>query len=179
MSVPAACHSLCTRPFLSSDLLHIRRILLAIGWAERYIAGSERAATGLASRADARVNVALIDGVPAGFCAVEHHAWNNLAQIQWLAVDPLRQRQGIARAMVAQAEIWARAQGARGIYLDTPVGNVGGRAFYDAVGFVAAYIMPRYYDDETDGVTYQRWFDDAASRMSASDGASAGTEEDT
>ena len=80
------------RPYLPRDLPHIRRILLAIGWAERYIAGSERAATGLARRVDAQVNVALIDDVPAGFCAVELHAWNNLAQIQWLAVDPACQR---------------------------------------------------------------------------------------
>ncbi len=80
---------------------------------------------------------------------------------------------------MAQAEVWARGQGARGIYLDTPVGNLGGRAFYDALGFVAAYFMPRYYDDATDGVTYQRWFDDARSRLAAGGGTIAGTKEDT
>lgn len=158
------------RPFSTSDLPHIRRILLAIGWEERYIAGSERAAAGLAGRPDASVNVALLDGVPSGFCAVELHAWNNLAQIQWLAVDPGCQRRGIARALVAQAEAWARTQGARGIYLDTPVDNLRGRALYDAVGFVAAYVMPRYYSDTTDGVTYQRFFDGD----SGADGSSRG-----
>ncbi|NLT73793.1 MAG: GNAT family N-acetyltransferase [Chloroflexi bacterium] len=155
----------CTiRPFRPADLPHIRRILLAIGWAERYIAGSERAATMLADSPDASANVALVAGTPAGFCAVEMHAWNTLAQIQWLAVDPAQQRRGIARALVAAGVDWARAQGTRGIYLDTPVGNLGGRFFYEAVGFLAAYTMPRYYDDVTDGVTYQLFFDETLPR---------------
>ncbi len=159
---------LTIRAVATSDLPHIRRILLAIGWEERYIAGSERAAAGLPGRPDASVNVALLDGVPSGFCAVEYHAWNALAQIQWLAVDPACHRRGIARALVAEAEAWARTQGARGIYLDTPVDNLRGRAFYEACEFVAAYVMPRYYDDAKDGVTYQRFFDGRSGAESSS-----------
>ncbi|MHB1318799.1 MAG: hypothetical protein ACYCYF_09310 [Anaerolineae bacterium] len=30
-----------------------------------------------------------------------------------------------------------------------------------AVRFAAAYVMPRYYEDTGDGVTYRRFFDDA------------------
>jgi ribosomal protein S18 acetylase RimI-like enzyme len=151
----------CVRPLLPSDLPHIRRILLAIGWAERHIAGSEVAATGLAGRADAAVYVATMQDVRVGFCAIQRHAWNNLVQIQWLAVDPARQRQGAAWTLVGRAMDWARTQGARGVFLDTPAGNLGGRRFYEAVGFAPAYVMPRYYDDATGGVTYQRFFDQA------------------
>lgn len=100
---------------------------------------AQRAAAGLAGR-DGSVSVALLDGVPTGFCAVELYAWNALAQIWWLAVDPASQRSRQAPPPVAQA--WA--QGAQGIYLVTPVANLRGRAFYEAVGFVAVYVISRY-----------------------------------
>ena len=105
---------------------------------------AQRAAAGLAGR-DGSVSVALLDGVPTGFCAVELYAWNALAQIWWLAVDPASQRSRRAPPLVAQA----RAQGARGSYLDTPVDNLRGRAFYEAVGFVAVYLISRYDSDRT------------------------------
>ena len=98
---------------------------------------------------DGSVSVALLDGVPTGFCAVELYAWNALAQIWWLAVDPATQRSRQAPPLVAQAAAWSRAQGARGSYLDTPVDNLRGRAFYEAVGFVAGYLISRYDSDRT------------------------------
>lgn len=76
---------------------------------------------------------------------MELYAWNALAQIWWLAVDPASQRSRRAPPLVAQA----RAQGARGSYLDTPVDNLRGRAFYEAVGFVAVYLISRYDSDRT------------------------------
>lgn len=94
-----------------------------------------------------------------GFIFVEYHAWNRLAQIQGLAVDPAFYRQGVASALVAHAEAFARQHHARGIYVDTPTTNERGRQFYEALGYQTGYIMPRYYADTLDGVTYQKFFD--------------------
>jgi len=66
-------------------------------------------------------------------------------------------RKGIARELVQRAELFAMSKNARGIFVDTPVDNVGGRAFYEAIGYDVGYIMPRYYDDALDGVTYQKF----------------------
>ncbi len=45
------------------------------------------------------------------------------------------------------------------MYVDTPVTNAAGRALYEALGYREAYVMPRYYGEGVDGVTYQRFFD--------------------
>lgn len=151
--------SLTIRPYQASDQAAIRAILGAIGWEERYITGIEQAAGALSQRADAVVYCAWRVNAPLGFILVELHGWNRLAQIQGLAVPPAAHRQGVASMLVARAESFAREQNARGIYVDTPVDNERGRRFYEAVGYRAAYVMPRYYDDALDGVTYQKFFD--------------------
>lgn len=87
-----------------------------------------------------------------------HHRWNNLSQVQTLAVLPDFQRRGVASALMRRAEEWAQANGARGVYLDTPTTNPEACAFYAALGYDWAYIMPRYYNDEEDGVTFQKFF---------------------
>ncbi|HEX7998541.1 MAG TPA: hypothetical protein VF528_09135 [Pyrinomonadaceae bacterium] len=38
--------------------------------------------------------------------------------------------------------------------------NRKGRAFYEAIGYSHGYEMPRYYEDNLDGVTYQKFFSD-------------------
>jgi len=97
-----------------------------------------------------------------GFVFVEYHEWNRLAQIQGLAVDAAYQRNSAASALVARAQEHARACRARGIYVDTPTTNDRGRRFYEAIGYQVGYIMPRYYEEALDGVTYQKFFDDRA-----------------
>jgi ribosomal protein S18 acetylase RimI-like enzyme len=76
-----------------------------------------------------------------------------------LAVSPEFQRQGAASALVARAEEFARSKKTRGIYVDTPTTNTGGQKFYEAAGYQLGYIMPRYYEDRLDGVTYQKFFE--------------------
>jgi ribosomal protein S18 acetylase RimI-like enzyme len=145
-------------PYQATDRSAIRSILEVIGWDEHYIVAFEQAAEDFARRDDAAVYLARLDGATAGFIFVQFYAWNRLCQIQGLAVDPASQRRGIASALVAQAETFARARGARGIHVDTPTTNTGGRLFYQAAGYQLGYIMPRYYEDDLDGVTYQKFF---------------------
>jgi ribosomal protein S18 acetylase RimI-like enzyme len=137
----------------------IRQILTGIGWAEQYISAMESAA--LAFSKDLRnfgVYLAVSGGIAVGYVYVQYYAWNQLCQIQGLAVSPEFQRQGVASALVARAEEFARSKSARGIYVDTPTSNSGGRKFYEAIGYRLGYIMPRYYEDGLDGVTYQKFF---------------------
>lgn len=155
--------SLQILPYQADDQRHIRRILERIGWAEGYILAFEEAAIHFAARPDSAVYMAHLSPEAVGFVFVEVRAWNRLAQIQGLAVDPTAQRKGAASALVSRAEEFARAQGARGIYVDTPITNMGGCRFYEAIGYQMGYLMPRYYEDQLDGVTYQKFFDEVAS----------------
>lgn len=138
----------------------IRKILTKIGWAEQYISAMEDAATAFSKdKENYGVYLAVSDGNAVGYLYVQYYAWNQLCQIQGLAVSPELQRKRIASALVAQAEVFACSKNARGIYVDTPTSNSGGRKFYEAVGYQLGYIMPRYYEDKLDGVTYQKFFD--------------------
>lgn len=138
----------------------IRRILEKIGWAEQYIASAEENVNQFSKDKEIfSVYVAISGETVVGFLYVQYYAWNQLCQIQGLAVDPDFQRRGIASSLVACAEEFAKRKGARGIYVDTPTLNSGGRKFYEAVGYQIGYIMPRYYEDKLDGVTYQKFFD--------------------
>ena len=137
----------------------IRRILERIGWAEQYIAAAERNAQDFSQNPELYgVYMATVDGSAIGFVYVRFHEWNQLAQIEGLAVDPQFQRQGIAAELVKKAEEFAREKGARGVYVDTPTLNRKGRDFYEAIGYRYGYEMPRYYEDNLDGVTYQKFF---------------------
>ena len=138
----------------------IRRILEHIGWAQQYIdAAAHNAEAYSKEPAIFGTYLAMAGREVAGFVYVQFYLWNRLSQIQGLAVEPRYQRRGIARALVDRAEIFARGKGARGIYVDTPTNNNGGRSFYEAAGYQFGYVMPRYYEEQLDGVTYQKFFD--------------------
>lgn len=139
----------------------IRGLLTKIGWAEQYISGMENAADVFSKdKENYGVYLAISNENAVGYVYVQYYAWNQLCQIQGLAVSPEFQRRGIASALVARAEEFARSKQARGIYVDTPTTNNGGRKFYEAIEYQLGYIMPRYYEDGLDGVTYQKFFND-------------------
>jgi ribosomal protein S18 acetylase RimI-like enzyme len=147
-------------PFQMGDQIHIRRILESVGWDEHYILAFEQAAVHFAGDDHSAVFMARLQATTVGFVFVEFRAWNRLAQIQGLAVDSAFHRHGAASGLMAQAEGFARANGARGVYVDTPTTNDRGRRFYEAIGYQVGYIMPRYYEEALDGVTYQKFFDE-------------------
>lgn len=151
--------TLTIQDYSPEHLPFIRRILTRIGWAEQYISAMESAASVFSKdRGTYGVYLAVANGETAGYLYVQYYDWNRLCQIQGLAVDPAFQRRGIASALVARAETFARSKNARGVYVDTPISNTGGRRFYEATGYRLGYIMPRYYEDGLDGVTYQKFF---------------------
>ena len=139
----------------------IRRILENIGWAEQYIVAAEQNAELFVSDPDVYgVYVATVRDSAAGFIYFQFYEWNRLAQIQGLAVEPSYQRQGMASELVRRAENFALQKRARGIYVDTPTLNQKGRGFYEAIGYGFGYEMPRYYENNLDGVPCQKFFSD-------------------
>jgi len=137
----------------------IRQILERIGWAEQYIVAAEQNAEAFSQDPKKYgVYLAVLEGSVVGFVYVRLHTWNQLAQIEGLAVDVSHQRKGIASDLVKKAEAFAREKGARGIYVDTPTLNRKGRGFYEAIGYKYGYEMPRYYEENLDGITYQKFF---------------------
>ena len=138
----------------------IRAVLEGVGWAEQYVQAMEQAAQAFARQPEIYgVYLAECKARIVGYVYVQRNAWNRLAQIQGLAVRPDYQRRGIAAMLVARAEAFAIAGNMRGIYVDTPVNNKGGRRFYEALGYTCAYVMPQYNEPGLDGVTYQKFFE--------------------
>jgi ribosomal protein S18 acetylase RimI-like enzyme len=144
--------------FSAVDEPGLRALIRRIGWSDRQIQGQVLAAKELASSPNGCVILARRGDEVIGYVAVQFHEWNRLGQIHGLVVDPDSRRQSIATRLVARAEAFVREKDARGIYVDTPVDNTGGRRFYEALGYLEAYIMPEYYDAGQDGITYSRFF---------------------
>ncbi len=64
--------------------------------------------------------------------------------IHGLTVEPGHRRRGLASAVVAELLDWGTEQGALTVWLHVETGNVGGIAFWDALGF-APHHTCRYY----------------------------------
>jgi ribosomal protein S18 acetylase RimI-like enzyme len=140
----------------------VREVLVKNGWEEHYIAGQ---LAGLDVLSDdplpgrnGKVCVCEVENRLSGYVCVEYREWNRLGQVQGLAVDPAQKRRGFASVLVRRVEEFVRAEGGRGLYADTPVTNEIGRNFYEALGYRQAYVMPEYYDEGLDGVTYLKLF---------------------
>lgn len=77
--------------------------------------------------------VAREDGVVVGQakCAVHRHPEKPAdGYVDDVRVSPAFQRRGIARAMLAEIERWAREKGCADLWLATEPGNAGARALY-------------------------------------------------
>jgi ribosomal protein S18 acetylase RimI-like enzyme len=140
----------------------VREVLAKNGWEERYIAGQLAGLDVLSGDPlpgmRGKVCVSETEGGLNGFVSVEYRGWNRLGQLQGLAVDPDLKRRRLGSALVRRAEEFVRGVGGRGLYVDTPVTNEIGGSFYEALGYRQAYVMPEYYGEGLDGVTYLKLF---------------------
>jgi ribosomal protein S18 acetylase RimI-like enzyme len=135
-----------------SDLLH------TVGWSDAQIKGQLDSIVTFLADSDSAVYVSKDGEKITGYATCQLYRWNRLGQIHGLVVDPSFRRQGTAARLIAECEAFLQGKGARGVYVDTPVNNEGGRKFYEVIGYQQAYIMPQYYDVGQDGVTYQKFF---------------------
>ena len=67
------------------------------------------------------------------------------AHLVLLAVHPRWRRQGVARRLMGWLLASARTAGMARLSLELRVGNAGARAFYRALGFEDAGLLPGYY----------------------------------
>lgn len=79
--------------------------------------------------------LARIGHQPAGLLLLSQD-WNGFALIEHIDVDRALRRRGVAVALVAQAETWARSQGLAGLRLETQDTNVAACQLYRRCGFV-------------------------------------------
>lgn len=77
--------------------------------------------------------IALDDGALVGTVIAAWDGWR--ASMYRLAVAPSHRRQGIATALVADAEARLRAHGARRFHLIVEGGELSAQAFWQSVGF--------------------------------------------
>jgi ribosomal protein S18 acetylase RimI-like enzyme len=61
--------------------------------------------------------------------------WNRYAYIEDIVVDAKFRRQGVGRALISQAALWARERELAGIMLETQDNNLGACRFYECCGF--------------------------------------------
>jgi ribosomal protein S18 acetylase RimI-like enzyme/uncharacterized protein YndB with AHSA1/START domain len=130
------------RGFTRADAPGIRALLDKHGWGRDYIDGQVASISALSQSPSGFTAVYVDDRALAGFISVQFYEWNRLSQIHGLAVDPNRARHRIGSLLVRCGEDFARSRGARGVYLDTPVDNRVGRAFYVANGYTEV-VMPK------------------------------------
>ncbi|HET7373163.1 MAG TPA: GNAT family N-acetyltransferase [Gemmatimonadaceae bacterium] len=100
-------------------------------------------------RSGARALVATSGSEVIGLATVHLRSTINhaapLAQLTLLVVDEERRSQGVGRALVDEAEAWARAQGCRRIIVTTALNRTGAHAFYERIGY--AHTGRRYGKD--------------------------------
>lgn len=88
----------------------------------------------------AKVFGAFVDGKLIGYVHVSDYECSfndSLKNIMGIAVDPAYRKKGIGRALLTQAEAWARETGAAGIRLVSSVGRTEAHKFYEVMGYTS------------------------------------------
>jgi GNAT superfamily N-acetyltransferase len=134
---------------------------LAVPWVKDYDAGADGGPAGWGRRFDVArwcILAAFVDGERAGGAAVIARdagielfgGRDDLALLWDLRVAPPFRRGGVGSALMARAEEWARAQGARALRVETQNINVPACRFYQRCGFRLAEIVEGAYDELPD-----------------------------
>jgi ribosomal protein S18 acetylase RimI-like enzyme len=82
--------------------------------------------------------VAEVDNEPSGLTWVSlEDDHDKVAHLYQMWVAPEKRGQGVGRALLDAAIVWARSVGARAVVLDVTIGNGEAARLYEAAGFVA------------------------------------------
>lgn len=94
-------------------------------------------------------------GLPADGFAL----WRNLgeeAEILSIGVAPDARGRGMAKALVEEIQISARAEGVRALFLEVDAGNTAARRLYEQTGFAKVAVRKRYYRNGADAIVMRR-----------------------
>jgi ribosomal-protein-alanine N-acetyltransferase len=111
-----------------------------------------------AEAANAQVVIAEAQAALAGFCIVhlENFRGGPVGYVVTLDVAPEHRRQGIARALMAEAERQAAATGCTAMALHVYTGNAAAIRFYAGCGFVYARPASGFYGPGLDAEVWRK-----------------------
>ena len=145
MKAPAPATPLAIAEFADADIEAVVALWQRCGLTRPWI--DPVADIALARRnANSTVLVGRADGAIAATAMVGHDG--HRGWVYYVAVDPLSQKQGFGRAIMAAAEQWLRAAGLPKLQLMVRRENAKAGAFYRSIGY-----------EESDTVVFARWID--------------------
>ena len=109
--------------------------------------GRERLAT-LARLTSPKVYVVALDGGEAVSCGASA-VTGDWASVYVMRTQLSRRRRGFGRRVLKGIAVWARSQGAKGLYLQVDESNAAGRALYARAGFRDGYRCLHYFAPES------------------------------
>jgi GNAT superfamily N-acetyltransferase len=94
------------------------------------------------------IDVAVVGSEPVGWVCTKMHPEDSMSEVYVIAVDPSRQREGIARALMDHSFARGRKAGMRMVMVETgdDPGHAPARAAYETVGF-ERWPVARYFKD--------------------------------
>lgn len=94
------------------------------------------------------VDMAIDGDVPIGWVCTRLHPQDNMGEVYVLVVDPVRQRDGVGRALMDRSFARVKAGGLRMIMVETgdDPGHAPARAAYEGSGF-ERWPVARYFKD--------------------------------
>jgi ribosomal-protein-alanine acetyltransferase len=104
----------------------------------------------------ARLRVALIGGVPAGYALLLLRAGSRVARLYSIAVDPALRGRGLGARLLADAERAARNAGADELRLEVRTDNAAAIGLYERHGYRRFARREGYYEDGAPAFRYLR-----------------------
>lgn len=134
------------RPALPADLPAISALEQAAFASDRF---SPRQFRYLLTRARATFLVAVDGGTLLGYAVSLYRTGTRRARLYGIAVADAARGQGVATALVEAIAAAARTQDCTALGLEVRADNDAAQALYRKLGFVAAGVLPDYYEDGT------------------------------
>jgi ribosomal protein S18 acetylase RimI-like enzyme len=104
----------------------------------------------------ARLRVAEVDGAVAGYALTLRRSGTGVARLYSIATDNAFRGQGIAAALLDDAEEGAFEAGRAVMRLEVARGNAPAIALYRRAGYHEVETLPGYYDDGSDAVRMEK-----------------------
>jgi GNAT superfamily N-acetyltransferase len=92
--------------------------------------------------------VAEVDGEVRGYIDLLARPWQRMGWVAHMAVDRAHRRQGVGRALVRHARIWAREHSLHMILAEATTKNYPALCFYQNLGFQFCGFNDHYYTNQ-------------------------------